>query len=174
MLAAGNKEKAIILLEEDNHPISTLLSFMLSLSIKEPNELKNAYEYAREEMRRRLTGGTSMLAWLTLIIPIISFALWYVIPLKTSHVLNSILLWTVIAEVLLWNSILFYIKFKVMSILSRADDHFTFFSGLFMIKKKKEVEVNIEGLVDETKDVVDITAGLKAERGTTKKVLRKE
>lgn len=172
MLAAGNKERAIILLEEDKHPISSLLSFTLSLSLKDPNELHHAYEYAREEIRRRLTKGTSALAWLTIAIPVATILIWLIMPQKPSHLLNLVLIWAVIAEILFWNSTLFYVKLKTMSILTRADDHFKFFSGLFMASKPEEKDVNIEGLVEDTEDVVDIAAGLKTNRRTMKKGMK--
>lgn len=169
MLASGNKERAIILLEEDNHPISLLLSFTLSLSLNNLNEFKNAYEYAREEMRIRLTKGTSVLAWLTIVVPIITVLIWLLLPEKPSHFFNLILIWAIILEVLLWNSTLFYVKLKTMSILNRADDHFKFFSGIFIADKYDINEVNIEGLVDDTEDIVDIASGLETARVKSQK-----
>jgi len=164
-IASGNREKALLMLDEDNHPSSILLSFAMKLSISNADELRTAYEYAKHEIRSRMTKGTSALAWLTIMVPIATGIAWLATPVKPPRLFDLIAGMCLIAEIAFWNITLFYVKFKIASILSRADDHFQFFSGLFMApvkpKKREEEGMDIMGLIDSEQDVVDITDGLK-------------
>jgi len=164
-IASGNREKALLMLEGDTHPVSILLSFILNLSVKNPKDLRHAYDYAREEIRAGMTKGTPALAWLTLLTPILTGTAWIAVPEKPSKDALTLLGTAIITEIAFWNITLFYIKAKTAGILSRADDHFQFFSGLFIKFQNEETikkeGMNIEGLIESQEDIVDITKGLK-------------
>ena len=162
-IASGNREKALLTLEEDNHPASILLSFAMKLSTKNAEELRSAYEYAKHEMRSRMTKGTSALAWLTILVPVATGIIWLALPVKPSHPLSLICGMCLISEIAFWNITLFYVKYKIAAIFSRTDDHFMFFSGLFMAPRnpggKESESMDIVGLIDSEKDIVDISSG---------------
>lgn len=152
-LAIGDQEKAILLLEDDNHPASTLLAFAFNLTLKNQQELRDAYEYGAHEMEKRLTYGTQTLAWLTMTVPLATLAVWATnfigVPGDIPVNLTWILIVAIIAEIIFWNTTLFYVKLKVSAIIKRSDDHFRFFSGM-IIDEESDTSASASGLFDES------------------------
>ena len=156
-LANGDKEKAILLLEDDNHPASVLLAFAFNLTLKNQQELRDAYEYGSHEMEKRLTYGTQTLAWLTMTVPLATLAVWATnfigVPVDISVNLTWVLIGAIIAEIVFWNVTLFYVKLKSSAIIKRSDDHFRFFSGMIMgTESETSTSESSSGMFDDAED----------------------
>lgn len=158
-LASGDKEKALLMLEEDNHPISNILSFSLKLSVDDVTEHKDAFEYASQEMIKRLTSGIQTLAWLSLLVPIATLLDWFVLVPRPSFQLSLVLWIAILTEVVFWNVTIIYVKLKTRFILNRANDHFTFLSGMMSMFETKKMDIS--GLVEQIVDNVEISSATK-------------
>ena len=158
-LATGNKEKALLMLEEDNHPISAILSFSLKLPVDDVTEHKDAYDYASQEMIKRLTSGIQTLAWLSLLVPIATILVWlFLVPKPPAQL--SLFLWiAVFSEIVFWNVAIIYVKLKTRFILNRANDHFAFLSGMMSMFEPKKTDIS--GLVEQIVDNVEISSATK-------------
>lgn len=166
-LANGDREKALLFLEDDNHPTSTLLAYAFKLAITNPSELKDVYEYGSLEMSKRLTFGTQTLAWLTMFVPFATLIIWATkfigVPFDVSINLTWVLIGAILAEIIFWNATLFYVKFKSAAIIKRTDEYYKFFFGMIMASAHPQDEssegstTDISGLVDDTKDVVELS-----------------
>jgi hypothetical protein len=155
-LATGSREKAILLLEEDNHPSSTILSFSLKHSAVNVEDIRGAFDYASLEMEKRLTYGTRTLAWLTIWIPVFTAITYLIIPVRPSGNLLATLISAIIAEVLFWNVTLIYVKLKVRALIKHADIHFSFLSG--MAVEEKPVEKGLQDHREIQDDIIDLSA----------------
>ncbi|MBU1022983.1 hypothetical protein KKB99_01735 [bacterium] len=158
----GDREKALLLLEDDNHPTSVLLFFALKLKNASLQELKDAFEYGSHEIEKRLTFGTQTLAWLTLSVPFATLLIWASkfigVKFEISANLTWVLLGAILTEILFWNVTLFYVKIKVSAIISRSEDHFKFFSGIVALNDDSSLD--IDDLITNTQDTVDFSESL--------------
>ena len=157
--AMGDHEKAILLLEDDNHPVSNLLTFAFNLTVTSRDELRDAFEYGTHEMERRLTYGTQTLAWLTIAVPLATLAVWATNFIGVSVVITQKLVWVLViatlSEIVLWNVTLVYVKIKAKMITRCAREHFQFFSGLIL--EHRGDDSHLSGIVDETEDSVELS-----------------
>jgi hypothetical protein len=158
-LATGNKEKALLMLEEDNHPISAILSFSLKLPVDNVMEHKDAYDYVSQEMIKRLTSGIQTLAWLSLLVPIATILDWLVLVPKPPFNLSLFLWIAILTEIVFWNVTIIFVKLKTRFILNRANDHFTFLSGMMSMYESKSTDIT--GLVEKIVDNVEISSAKK-------------
>ena len=160
--ANGDREKALLMLEDDSHPTSVLLFFALKLKDASLQELKDAFEYGSHEIKKRLTFGTQTLAWLTFAVPFGTLLIWATqftgVKFEISYNLMWVLFGAIGIELLFWNITLFYVKIKVHSIISRTEDHFRFFSSI--VATNAEPGMDISGLVDDTHDKVELSENL--------------
>jgi hypothetical protein len=158
-LASGNREKALLMLEEDNHPISAILSFSLKLQVDEIKEHKDAFDYASQEMIKRLTSGIQTLAWLSLLVPIATAIVWFVLVPKPPGQITIFVWIAIFSEIVFWNVTIFYVKLKTRLMFNRANDHFTFLSGMMSMFESKKTDIS--GLVEQITDNVEISSAAK-------------
>lgn len=151
ILASGNREKAIIILEEDNHPVSNILSHTFKHSASSGDDLRGIFEFASLESEKRLIYGTRTLAWLTAWVPAFSVLMYFLIPVKPSASLLLILKCAALVEIAFWVITIIYVKLKVQAIIRQANDQFSLLSGLAV----DELAVT-QGLIETADDIKDI------------------